>query len=81
MEDVLVCKSDDGEISIFDERDKFAASFRDGQWIGRRIFQALELEEFTIIQDENEVSQILKQAREALNQPLEMQADNQAKSA
>ncbi len=81
MEDVLVCKSDDGEISIFDGRDKFAASFRDGQWIGRRIFQALELEEFTIIQDENEVSQILKQAREALNQPLEMQADNQAKSA
>lgn len=81
MESVLVRKSDEGEISIFDGRDKFAASFRDGKWIGRRIFQAVELEEFTIIEDDNEVIRILEQARAALGCPLKELPDDRARRA
>lgn len=81
MENVLVSKSDNGEISIFDERAKFAASFRDGQWIARRVFQALELEEFTIIEDEAEIERILAEARNALGLPLEGTTEKQVRSA
>lgn len=81
MENVLVSKSDDGEISIFDGRDKFAASFRNGEWIGRRIFQALELEEFAIIEDESEIERVLVEARAALNRPFVEASDQAAKSA
>lgn len=70
MDNVLVRRSDNDEISIFDGRDKFAASFRGGRWVNRRIFQALELEEFTIIEDDNEVARILTEARTALKQPF-----------
>ncbi|MBA3992557.1 MAG: hypothetical protein C0469_03450 [Cyanobacteria bacterium DS2.3.42] len=81
MKDVLMQRSEKGEIAIYDRRDKFLASFKNGQWIGDDVFNFYELEEFTVLYDDNEIVQVLAEARAALNQPLVMQADNQAKSA
>ncbi len=63
-------RSDDGDISIFDERDNFIASFKRGQWIDDLVFQTYELEEFTIIEDEVEIFRVLAEARKALGKPL-----------
>lgn len=81
MKDVLVQRSEAGEIAIYDRRDKFLASFQNGQWIGDDVFNFYELEEFTVLYDDIEVLQLLTEARAALDQPLVMQEDNQAKSA
>ena len=82
MKDVLIRKSDQGEISVFDERDDFIASFRDGEWTNKLLFRSYDLEEFTIVQDDNEVIQILEQARTTLNCPLNNNSsDSKAKSA
>lgn len=81
MKNVLVRRSNRDEVSIFDGRDDFMASFRNGHWVDNAIFQESELEDFTIIRDDNEILRLLTEARAALNQPLELQADNQAKSA
>lgn len=77
MEDVLIRVSDEGNISVFDPRDTFMASFRDGKWVNDLLFNAYELEEFTIVEDSNEILHILEQARAALTQPLkeELSAD------
>jgi hypothetical protein len=70
VEDVLVRRSDKGEISIYDRRDKFSASFKDGLWVVGRKFQSYDLEEFTILEDDDEILRILTEARTILNQPL-----------
>lgn len=80
MKDVLIRGSDEGNISVFDARDTFMASFRDGKWVDDLLFSAYELEEFTIIEDSNQILQILEQARTSLNLPLKESSDNRAKS-
>jgi hypothetical protein len=67
---ILLRRSEKGEISLFDERDNFQASFRGEAWTSGRIFQSHELEEFTILEDDDEISRILTEARTALNRPL-----------
>lgn len=70
MKNVLVQKSDRGEISLFDARDDFMASYKDGNWTGDSIFQIIELENFTIIEDDKEIIQILDEARSSLGKPF-----------
>jgi len=70
MDDVLIRVSDKGDISVFDSRDDFTASFKGGHWINDLIFQFTELEEFTIVEEEQEVVRILNEARSALGKPL-----------
>jgi len=70
MKDIMVSKSDKGEISVFDQRDDFVACFRDGNWFNKLIFQAYEEEEFTIIDDDQEALALLEEARSALGKPL-----------
>lgn len=69
MKNVLVQKSQRGDIALFDARDDFMASFKNGKWIDDSVFQPMELEDFTIIEDDDEVSRILEQARSMLGQP------------
>lgn len=68
MKDILVQQSDKGEISLFDARDDFMASYKNGQWIEDLLFQPTELEDFTIIENDEEVLRILDEARSALGQ-------------
>ena len=75
---VLLQKSDDGKICLFDRRDKFHASFKDGSWVNDVLFQSYELEEFNLINDENEIERVLAEARAALKRPLD---EASAKSA
>lgn len=70
MDDILVRVSENGHIAVFDSRDDFTASFKDGYWVNDLVFQFAELEEFTIVEEEQEVVRILNEARSALGQPL-----------
>ncbi|MBP9094560.1 hypothetical protein KBI23_26310 [bacterium] len=67
---VLLQKSDIGEICLFDRRDKFHASFKDGKWVNDVLFDSYELEEFNLIDDLNEIESVLAEARTALACPL-----------
>lgn len=49
---VLLQKSDQGEVSLYDRRDKFIASFKNGKWTKALLFDNYELEEFSLIDDE-----------------------------
>lgn len=79
--DVLLQKSDSGEICLYDRRDNFHASFKNGAWVNDVLFQSYELEEFNLINDQKEIETILAEARTALNQPLKKSSDSRAKSA
>lgn len=81
VQSVLVRRSDNAEIELFDERDKFIASFKNGKWVNALVFSDYELEEFTIVEDEGEIGRILAEARTALNSPYKAVSDNRAKSA
>ncbi len=70
MKDVMIHRSDKGEIAIFDRRDDFIASCKGGKWAARNIFQLDEWEEFTQLQDDREITLILSEARKALDKPL-----------
>lgn len=70
IDDVLVRMSEKGYIAVFDARDDFTASFKDGYWVDDLCFQCTELEEFTIVEAEQEVVKIQEEARSALGQPL-----------
>jgi hypothetical protein len=61
-----VVKSDDGKkLMILDNG--FAASFKDGKWVNKALFNGYELDQhFTTIQDASEADVIMKEAREAL---------------
>lgn len=64
---ILAMRSDDGEISLFDESDKFMASFNDGQWIADDVFEFRDIEEnFYHITDDAEVMRIIAEARSVL---------------
>jgi len=79
--DVLLQKSDSGEICLYDRRDNFHASFKNGTWVNDVLFQSYELEEFNLINDQREIETILAEARSALSQPLKKSSDSRAKSA
>lgn len=70
LDSVLLRRSDNGEIELYDERDKFIASKKHGQWQTMLLFNDFELEDFTIIEDEQEIAKVLAEARNALGQPL-----------
>ncbi|MCC7530740.1 MAG: hypothetical protein IT342_19610 [Candidatus Melainabacteria bacterium] len=74
-------RSDDGEMALYDSRDKFHASFMKGKWHDTLLFQDHQLDEFSVVEDEIEIESILAEARAALNQPLKDSADSRAKSA
>ena len=67
---VLIRRSDSGEISVYDRRDKFMASFKNGTWVADSVFSPYELEEFTILEEESEIASVLLEARTALDKPL-----------
>jgi hypothetical protein len=67
---VLIRRSDRGEISIYDRRDDFLASFKNGKWVDTDIFSSYELEEFIILEDESEIASVLNEARTALDKNL-----------
>lgn len=70
LEHVNASRSDDGRISIYDNRDGFMASFGDGQWIGDQMFRWTDLDtNFTLIYDEAEIVRLLKEAKTASEQP------------
>jgi len=72
LEYLHVSKADNGEDSVFDSRDKFAAGFVDGKWIFDHMFSCYELEErFYLVQDDQEALRFLAEARTALGRPLE----------
>lgn len=68
---VLMQKSDQGEVSLYDRRDKFIASYKNGKWTKALLFDSYELEEFSLIEDEQEIEAVLSEARAALGCPLE----------
>jgi len=41
---VLLQKSNEGNVSLYDRRDKFHASFKNGSWSNDLLFSAYELE-------------------------------------
>ena len=51
LDSVMVRRSDNAEIEIYDQRDKFIASKRHGQWHNKLLFNDYELEEFTIVEE------------------------------
>lgn len=69
LKHILARRSKNGEISIFDETDNFLASFRDGHWIADDVFQYSDFDHFTVIEDENEISKLITEARAALGLP------------
>jgi len=77
-----VCKADNGDTSVYDNRDKFAAGFVDGKWVLGHMFSFLDMEErLNLVQDDQEALKISAEARTALNRPLEEASDATAKSA
>ncbi|MBP9094561.1 hypothetical protein KBI23_26315 [bacterium] len=66
MRNVLLQKSETGEIRLFDSRDKFHACFKNGQWHDRLVFDDYELEEFDLIENDSEIAKALSEARAAL---------------
>lgn len=64
---ILASRSDDGRIYLFDSKDKFSASYKDGNWVSGQIFQFWETDEFFYdITDDTEVLKIIAEARLAL---------------
>lgn len=66
---VLLQKSEDGDVRLYDRRDQFQACYKSGQWFNELIFNDDDLEDFYLIDDENEIERILSEARIALNRP------------
>ncbi len=65
-DDVLLQRSSAGEIRLYDSRDEFCACFKNGKWFDHLIFDAYALEEFDLIEDDNEIMDALSNARKAL---------------
>lgn len=71
LEQISVCKSDDGRISVFDQRDNFMASFVDGRWVADQSFRWTDLEDnFYALDEESQIWRVLREAREALGHPF-----------
>lgn len=77
---VMVRCSENAEIEVYDERDKFIASKRNGEWHNKLLFNDFELEEFKILEDDTEIARVLAEARAALNLPFSDSANNLARS-
>lgn len=72
LEYLHVSKADNGEVSVFDSRDKFAAGFVHGHWVLGHDFDDYTLEErFYLVQDDQEALRLLSEARAALGCPFE----------
>lgn len=69
LQKILVRKSDEGEISIFDETDNFLASYKDGKWVADDVFQYSDFDKFTVITNEQEIAKLAAEARSALDFP------------
>lgn len=78
---VLLQKSDAGEVRLYDRRDSFHACFKSGRWFDTLVFVDFELEEFDLIEDEREIESALAEARAALGCPLKELSDDRTKSA
>lgn len=72
---VLLQISDRGDIRLYDRRDSFSACFKKGQWFDHLVFNAYELEDFNLINDQNEIDQVLAEARAALGKPLSLDGE------
>jgi hypothetical protein len=71
---ILAMRSDDGEISLYDETDHFMASFKDGKWVADDVFEFKDIEEnFYHITDDAEVLRIIAEARSILGRTLHQQ--------
>jgi len=69
---VMLRRADDGRISLFDNRDEFQASYKNGKWVNDSIFQWHSLDDFTIIDDDAEIIRVLHEARTVLDKPLKL---------
>lgn len=52
-----------------------SACFKKGQWFDHLVFNAYELEDFNLINDQNEIDQVLAEARAALGKPLSLDGE------
>lgn len=68
VQNILVRRSDKGEISIFDEFDNFLASYKDGKWIADDVFQYSDFDSFTVVEDNLEIERIAQEAMATLGQ-------------
>jgi hypothetical protein len=66
-DDVILQRSEQGNCCLFDRRDKFVACKKDGNWVTTPLFEDSELEEFYLIEDEQEILRVLEEARAALS--------------
>lgn len=66
LQNILVRRSNKGKIAIFDEVDNFLASYKDGKWIADDVFQYSDFDDFTVVEDEHEISKLATEARNAL---------------
>ena len=68
---ILAMRSTKGEVSLFDQTDNFQASYKDGKWINDAIFEFADIEEnFEHIENDDEILEIIGEARAALGKPL-----------
>ncbi len=65
-DDVLLQRSNAGEIRLYDSRDQFHACFKNGQWFDHLVFDAYDLEAFDLIEDDEDITMVLSNARDAL---------------
>jgi len=82
IEQVNASRSDDGRISLYDDRDGFMASFQNGKWVDDQVFRWTDLDtNFSVIYDESEILKLLTEARAALQQPLKTSTESKPKTA
>ena len=66
-----VARTEDGDASVFDARDEFAAGLVGGNWILEHDFDDFDLEErFQLVVDDTEAVKIMEEARKARDRPL-----------
>jgi hypothetical protein len=67
----LYQRSEDGsQICLFDKRDDFLASYKNGSWVNDLLFESYETDDFYVIYDEEEIKAVFAEARAALGKPL-----------
>ncbi len=70
-EHILAMRSHKDEILLFDETDKFKASFQNGKWIDATTFNFDDLwDNFDHMTNDDEIMRLMEEARAALGQPL-----------
>lgn len=61
-----VHKSEKGDVIVRSKEDNFTACYKNGHWTDRLSFNAYELEELLQVNDAEEASAIISQAKEAV---------------